>query len=232
LAAAEKALSLDSSLAEAHATKGRALSEIGRLDEALIAHEESFRLEPDSYVVRMNFAHTCVLLGRNDEAVIHYERAAQLVETDYLSVSMAAWCYFELGRKNDQTAALRRALEREEREIALRPDNGHALALGACELAELGEHERAKEWASRSLTIDPDDIVSRYNITCAMARMNELDRALDLLEAYARDMPLPRINRIKQDGSLQSLRGHPRFQALVAQAEARWAAAQRAAGSI
>src|SRR5262249_35985770 len=52
LSAAERALALDSSLAEAHAAKGRILAENGRFDEALAAHEESLRLEPDSFEVR------------------------------------------------------------------------------------------------------------------------------------------------------------------------------------
>ena len=33
----------------------------------------------------------------------------------------------------------------------------HALALGASNLAYLAEKERSKEWASRALTIEPDD---------------------------------------------------------------------------
>jgi adenylate cyclase len=55
LSAAEKALALDSGLAEAYAAKGRALAELGRLNEALAAHEESLRLEPDSNDVRHSF---------------------------------------------------------------------------------------------------------------------------------------------------------------------------------
>src|SRR5262249_12011992 len=41
LAAVNKALSLDPTLAEAHAIKGRHLAQIGCYDEALAAHEES-----------------------------------------------------------------------------------------------------------------------------------------------------------------------------------------------
>jgi adenylate cyclase len=213
-------------LAEAHAIKGRALSEIGRPHEALLAHEESVRLEPDSFDVQASFAYTCILLGRNEEAIAHHERAAQLVETDYISLSMVGACNDALGRQAERKSAASRALQREEKEIALRPDNAHALALSSCDLAALGENERAKEWAMRSLIIDPDDLVNRYNIAGTMAMMNELDDALELLEAYAREMPPSRINRIKLDTSFVPLHGHQRYKALVARAEARWAAVQ------
>jgi adenylate cyclase len=69
LLAAEKALALDPTLAEAHAAKSRVLAEIGRLDEALTAHELSLRLEPDSYEVHHNFGRTCLRLGRYEMAI-------------------------------------------------------------------------------------------------------------------------------------------------------------------
>ena len=44
LSAAEKALALDPTLAEAHATRGRVLADLGRYDEAVAEHEQSLRL--------------------------------------------------------------------------------------------------------------------------------------------------------------------------------------------
>lgn len=226
LSAAEKALSLDPSLPEAHAAKGRALAELGRFDEALGAHEESLNLEPDSFDVRFNFGRTCMLLCRHEAAIAHYERAAQLVETDYIALSLVAGCNYALGRHAEGSAAAGRALQRIDREIALRPDNANAMALGTMNLAYLGEKERCKEWASRALTIEPDDPLDHYNIACAMVQMNETDEGLDLLEACAGKMAPVRINWIKQDPDLIPLHGEPRYQALVARGEARLRALQ------
>jgi len=226
LSAAEKALSLDPTLAEAQAARGRVLAYLGRYDEAVAAHKESMRLEPDSYEVRHNFGLTCCFHGNYDDAIEHLERAAQLLETDYISLFFAAACYNSLGRIDEFNDASHRALERIEKEIALRPDNARAMGFGATVLAYLGEKERAKEWASRALTIAPDDSMDHYNTGCAMARNGEPDLALDLLESYLRKA-LPNDSTlawIKRDPDLIPLHGHPRFQALIAHEEARLAA--------
>jgi adenylate cyclase len=64
LPAAERALLLDPSLAAAHAVRGLILMRLGRYDEALAAHEESLRLEPESFDVRFHFGWACLQLGR------------------------------------------------------------------------------------------------------------------------------------------------------------------------
>ena len=113
LPAAERALLLDPSLAEAHAAKGRALAELGRLDEALKAHEESLRLEPDSFDVQMSFARTCMLLGRHEAAIAALERAAQFVDSDYVCLSLVATCYNALGKQAERISEPRRVLRRQ-----------------------------------------------------------------------------------------------------------------------
>jgi adenylate cyclase len=226
LLAAERALSLDPTLAEAHAAKAQALHQLGRNVEAIAAHEESLRLEPESFDVRMSFAVTCMRLGRSKEAIEHYERAAQLVESEYSCLSLAAGCHRWLGRHEECESVARRALARVEREIAVRPDNGHAMTIGAIVLAYLGETERAKEWASRAMTIESEEEQNNYELACAFALANEVDRALDQLERYADEMPAERVNWVKRDGDLTRLHDHPRFQALVKRSEARLAAVQ------
>jgi adenylate cyclase len=224
LSDAERALSLDPALAEAYAAKGRALAGLGRFDEALAAHEESLRLEPDSFEVRLNFGRTCLYLGRHEAAILHLERGAQLRETDYHCLSILASAYRAWGRLDECQYAARRALERLELEISLRPDNANALVNGVIALAYLGENQRAKEWASRALTIDPDDALDHYNLACAMVQINELDQALSLLESCSPRMPAVRVKWMMRDADLKPLHSLPRFQALIAAGEARLAA--------
>jgi adenylate cyclase len=226
LSAAERALSLDLSLAEAHAAKGRALAENGRFEEAFAAHQESLRLEPDSFDVRYNFARTCFLLGRHEEAIEHCERAAELLETDIQSLDLVHMSYEALGRHEEGISAARRSLERVEREIAAHPENTHALVLAVAALARLGEKERAKQWALRAQIIEPDDPMDHYNLACALAQINEPEQALDMLESYENAMTPMTVTWMRQDTDLISLHGHPRFQALIARGETRLAAAR------
>ena len=46
-------------------------------------------------------------------------------------------------------------------------------------LAALGEGERAKEWMSRALLIDPENMTMRYNFACELANhLNDKDGGL------------------------------------------------------
>jgi adenylate cyclase len=229
LAAAEMALSLDPTLAEAHSARGRVLGDLGRNDEAVAELEESVRLDPHSLDVRFNFGRTLFQLGRYEAAIEHFERAVELGEEDYGSLSHLAQAYRTLGRDDKARDAARRAPERIEREIALHPDNALALSWGAGLLVQLGDKKRAKEWISRTLIIEPDDAITHHNLACNLAQMGETDRALDLLESSARKMSaFAVVNWIKNDSDLAPLHGHPRYQALLAREGARQAAAQAA----
>jgi adenylate cyclase len=226
LAAAEKALALDTSLAEAHAARGRVLAANGRYEESFLAHEEALRLEPDSFDVRFTFGATCFQLGHQEAAIEHYERAAQLLETDYVSLRLATMSYVALGRREESIAASRRAMERIERQVATRSDDANALVSGVIALARLGENERARQWALRAQAIEPDDPMDHYNLGCALAQMNEQSRALDLLESCVPKMSPEFINWVKQDTDLMPLRDQPRYKALIVGGEARLATSQ------
>jgi adenylate cyclase len=226
LPAAEKALSLDPTLADAYAAKGRVLAELGRYDEALAAHEESLGLEPDSYNVRYHFGMTCFVPGRHEQAIEHFERAAQLLETDVSSLTLAALNYEALGRHGEAVGAMRRMLERVQKVVAVRPDNADLIIHGALALAYLGEKERAKEWVSRALTIEPDNPMDLYNLACALTRLGEHAQALDILENSTPKMAPQQVSWTKQDPDLLPLHDHPRFKTLIARGEARLAATQ------
>jgi adenylate cyclase len=221
------ALSLDPSLAEAHSAKGRVLGDLGRYDDAVAEFEEAVRLDPDSHEVRFNFGRTCFLHARYEAANEHFERAAKINEEDYGSLSYLAQLYRTLGRDHDAKHAALRALDRIEREIALHPDNALALTWGIGLFVQLGNKERAKEWISRTLIVEPDDPVTHHNLACNLVQMGETDQALDLLESYAPKLSaLAVLNWIKNDSDLAPLHGHPRYEALIAREEARSAAAQ------
>lgn len=126
--------------------------------------------------------------------------------------------YRSLDRPADSRAAATEALRRAERELELElhPDNAPAAHLGATVLVTLGETQRAREWVSRALAIEPDDFLVLYNVACAYAQLGELDAGVDVLERALPSAFEETKNWLRLDSDLDPLREHPRFQALLA----------------
>jgi adenylate cyclase len=121
-------------------------------------------------------------------------------------------------------------LERVEKIVALDRINGHAMAYGADALAVLGEGERAREWMNRAVLIDPANWLMRYNFACALSiHFDDADGALELLGPVMVSAPPRLVASAGTDPDLDPLREDPRFQSMLAAAEARVAEAREAA---
>jgi len=227
LTAAERALALSPKLAAAHAAKGRALAGMARYDEAIAFHTEALRLNPDSFDAHYLYGRTCTMLGQAEPAIRHLERASALLDSDYHALALTQQNYRQMGRHKEAIDAGRRAMERIEKALARRPDDTTALILGAANLAGLGETERAASWANRAMLLEPDDPHGLYNLACAFALIGELDRSVEFLERLA-SMQIPNfVVWAKNDEDLKNLRVHPRYKALIARLEERFAAQQK-----
>ena len=226
LVPAERALALDPNLAEAHAVKARILSQYGRHEEAAAELDVALRLDPESYEVNRAAAYLRFRQQRLDEAIRHYEKALSLMETDLNSGSMLLTCYTAVGDSEAARRVAKITLSRTEKTLAQDPNNGTAMAYGAIALATLGEAERAKDWISRALLIDPENMNARYNFACSLTNyLQEPEAALELLGPVFETMAIAWLNHAKADPDLEPLRQDPRFKAMVASAEARLGAA-------
>ena len=224
MSAAEQALALDANLAEAHAVKARVLSQYGRHDEASAEIEVALRLDPESYEVNKSAAYLRVRQQRFNEAIGFYEKAMSLMETDVNSPAMLITCYTAVGPAEGAKRAAEITLARAERILAQDSNNGSAMGYGVTALAMLGEAERAREWINRALLIEPDNMNMRYNFACAMTTLREKDAALEILGPVFETAHIDRLNHAKVDPDLDPIRRDPRFEAMVASAEARLAA--------
>ncbi len=88
----------------------------------------------------------------------------------------------------------------------------------------LGEIERAKTWAEHALLMDPENNQLRFNLACAMAKGGQAYFALELLGSMVDHVGREALRWIRSDSDLKSLHGDPRFEAMMATAEARFAA--------
>jgi adenylate cyclase len=226
LAAAERALSLDGNLAEAHAAKARVLTSEGRYDEAFVEIEAALRLDPESFEVNSAAARLCFTQERLPEAIRFYEKAAALMEMDFSSVSLLMTCYKALGDMPKMREAAKRCLARAEKITTQEPDNGLALGYVVVSLCNLGETERAKDLAKRAMLLDPDNLTMRYNFACGFAQIGDAEAALELLGPVFERDAAETVNWAKVDPDLNVVREDPRFTAMMAKADARLAAAQ------
>jgi adenylate cyclase len=224
--AAERALALQADLAEAHAAKGRILGDAGRYDEALGEHATALRLDPDGYEVNAAAARCYIGMRRNKDAVGCLERAAAAIETDFWALGMAIQSYEAVGDIDGAKSAARRCLERVEKAIVAEPDHGLAIGWGVSALVALNEVDRAKEWTARARLLDPDNTNLNFNLACNMVSLGELDTAIELLSPIITRAQRQNLVWFESDTSLDPIRGDPRYQALVAQAEARLASMQ------
>jgi len=224
LAAAERALAIDGTLAEAHAAKARVLTSDGNYGAALLEIETALQLDPDSFEVNTAAARLNYAQRRHGEAIRYYERAAALMESDFSSVAMLIACYKSIGDSEGARRAAQRTLARAEKIAAQEPDNGMAMGYVVMSLVALGEVERAKELAKRAMLLDPDNLTMRYNCACGFVELREFEVALDLLGPVFEKDTLETVNWAKVDPDLDPIREHLRFRAMVAGAEERLAA--------
>jgi len=215
LATSAQALTLDAGVAEAHASRGLALSLAQRYEEAMGEFEQAIRLDPNSFEAHYFYGRACFAQNRLEQAAALFERAAELKPDDYQSVAFLTMIYRSIGREREIDAAARKAVERAEQELTVHPENPRPAYLGANCLLLIGERDRAMEWLSRALAIDPDDIMTQYNVACMYTKLRDFDRAFDLLERV-----LPHANHetkswIKVDSDLDGLRSLPRYQKVL-----------------
>jgi len=213
-----RALQLDPDLAEAHASRGLALSLSGRYQEAERCFETAAQLNPDLWEAPYYHARMCFAQGASDKAIPLYERSMQVRPDDYQAPLLVAQIYDDLGRKDDAARARRRGIEIAEARLRLNPDDARALYMAANGMVALGEPERGLEWARRALAIDPDETMVAYNVACIQSLAGRTDEALDSLEKAFRG-GLTAMDWVVNDTNLDSLRDHPRFKALMEQLE-------------
>ncbi len=202
-------------MAEARASRGLVFSI--RLDFS--GAEEEFRhaiaLDANLFEAHYFFARSCYVQGRMEEAATLYERAAELKPDDFQSVALLTQIYHSLRLPEAEKDAARRCIERAEAALIQNPENARAAYLGANSLAVLGEVGRAREWAERALAINPDDVLTQYNIACLHCYFGDLEEAADLLLGL-----LPRAHHetkawILQDLDFERLHDHPRWQDIL-----------------
>ena len=222
VAAAHTALTIDSSIAEAHLPMIRRLQDRRRYSEAEAEMEIALGLDSDSWEVNKEAARVSFRKRDLEAAARHLETAVSLIEADPHAWARLVSCYRALGNRGALRTAAQHAVAEAEEVLSHDPSNGAAMSFGAIGHAALGQIERAREWMERAMLIDRDNLDMRYTFACLHATyLGEPERALGFLDLYLPSIGVFQISIVEADPDLDPLRDDPRFKAMLAKAKKR-----------
>jgi adenylate cyclase len=222
VAAAQRALALDPSLAGAHALHARHLWELNLIEEALAEVDTALLLDPQSWEANSVAGYINYGLRRMETAIVHFEKARVAAEAGTCDAAMLISCYHAVGDQEGVMSAARQVAERAERALVSDNINGAIRSCGATAFMVLGEELRAKALVDRAIALNPGSITTPYNFACSMVMFtHDIEGAIDMLTPIFPKFSGQWLRAARADPDLDALRAHPRFQALMAEAEAR-----------
>jgi tetratricopeptide (TPR) repeat protein len=239
--AAEKALEIDDSLAEAHTSLGFLK---GRWDwnwaEADQEFQAAIKAKPNYAPAHQWYSSYLVAMGRFDEALASARRAQQLEPLSLIAKSHLAWIAYMAGRPEQAVEQCRKLIETDPNFFPARRYLGlayeqlgkHAEAIAEFERARklsgspliiahlgrayavAGQRAKAEQILAELQQLSEQSYVSPYTIAAIYAGLGEKDRAFEWMEKALEERDLWLMN-LRVDPALSSLRADARFAGLL-----------------
>jgi TolB-like protein/Tfp pilus assembly protein PilF len=236
-----KALEIDDTLAEAHASLAYVRIFDWNWPEAEREYRRSIELNPSYATAHHWYAHYLTAMGRQTEAITEMKIAHEL---DPLSLPVNAgmgWHYyltrqydeaireyhktleldenfymahFLLGMACEQVGRYDEALDAYTRAITLSRGSPAMLAAPGHAYAMLGRHTEARQVLAELHALSARQFVSPYHIAVIHAALGEIDQAFDWLNR-ACDAQSEALIWFALDPMLDSLRPDPRFHTII-----------------
>src|SRR5205085_2403599 len=213
-ASSERALELDPANAEAHTSRGVALTLRRDYPDARREFDIALSLNPMLYEAHYFYGRACFTEGKFEEAVFHYRSAWSVRPEDYQAILLSIDGLAKLGRGDELLQAARQGIKLADTHLELNPDDARAWYLSAAALMRVGQRDQALERGHRAFAIDPEDAGVLYNLACNYALAGLTDEAIDHL-AKALQNGFGQREWLENDSALDPLRDDPRFQALL-----------------
>jgi TolB-like protein/Tfp pilus assembly protein PilF len=242
-AAVKRALELDDTLAEAHASSARILSGFDfDSQRAITEFERSLQLNPNYATAHHWFAAGPLLaLGRFDESIAEGKRSIELDPLSMINNADFGNDYYYARRYDEAIAQLRKTIEiephsylahfylgealqlkgqlpeaiAEYRKAAELDDDPFVLALLGQSYARAGRRDEGNQILTQLTQEAKARYVSAYGVGLVFLGLGDKNRAMDELEHAYRENDGGDIYDIKIDPMLDELRGDPRFEALA-----------------
>jgi TolB-like protein/Flp pilus assembly protein TadD len=242
-AAAKRALELDDSLGEAHASLAHVLC-FYDLDfaGATKEFERAIALNPNYATAHHWFGSSSLLVtGQFERAIAEARRAVELDPLSLVNNTDLGLAYFYQRHFDEALEQLRRTLEidprfyyarwnlgevlelkgqlpdalAEYKKAAEVTDNPYILGLIAQACAKLGRRDEALKILQQMQQLAAGRYVADYSVALVHLALGEKAKAIELLERAYRNRAGGDIAFIKVDPMLDPLRGDPRFEALA-----------------
>jgi TolB-like protein len=241
-AAAQKAVELDDTLAEAHTSLAYVCFFDFERAQSVKEFERAISLNPNYATAHQWYGRGPLsMVAEFDKAIAEEKRALELDPVSPI-ISAELGTVYTLARRYDEAIAqLRNTIEMNPEfywghrflgwALELKGATGEAiaeyhkafdlnddpvvLALLAHAEASTGKQNEARQILDQLTEEAKTRYVSAYAFAVIYLALDEKDQALDWLEKAARDHAGPSINLIKVDPYLDPLHGNPRFEALV-----------------
>ena len=239
-AALRKAIELDDSLAQAHASSGLLATVELDLDRAISELERAIQLNPNYATAHHWIARPLTVVGQSDRGILEGKRAIELDPLSLIINADLCWVYFNGRRFDEAEAQARRTLEMDPRFYVAHYYLGEALqfkgkladaiaefqkaydsnndpfslAMLGQAYARQGKTDEAQKVLARLREQAKSQYISPYAFAVVLTALGDKARAIDELEHGYDDTGFY-ISLIKVDPLFDDLRGDPRFDALV-----------------
>jgi len=217
IAAYERAIELDPKFAHPHNGLGAVYSDLGRTEDAITAYGRAIELDPKYAYPHNGLGNVYSDLGRTEDAIAAYGRAIEL-DPKYASPHNGLGVVCQLSEQYEKSeVAFRKAVE-------LNPQSGTYRSSLVGILRKLGRDVEADEQIKISRELIAKE--GAYNRACFEAICGNSDYALGLLK-MALEKREESLEWAERDPDFDSLRGDPRFVALIEEMKARFDAGYR-----
>jgi len=239
--ALKKALELDDSLAEAHASFGLLTTLELDLHRALDELKRAVELKPNYATAHHWLALAHLTLAQFDSAISEAKRAIELDPLSLVINADTSWIYFSARRYDEAEAQVRKTLEIgpqfflahyylgevlqfkahlseaiAEFQKAFELNNDpYSLAMLGQAYARNGQRDEAQKILARLNEEAKSHYVAPYALALVQIGLGDKDRAIEELDHAYREQETNYLFAIKVDPMLDDLRRDPRFEALV-----------------